>query len=179
MDAINFIKDNKLTEISRKTLFKIRYEKKIGLVFKYQYKYFYTSTDIKKVVRDYRSQSTHICANCEHMSAAPDCDGGCANVRDFLPEFYLTHGHNLIESIQLSNRIEKYDFIKLGLETFNNPEIGGNVFLVNECQNFEKPSPHPQKSIREINRLKLGLAQYIYPDLKKFQELYELSKKNY
>lgn len=85
--------------------------------------------------------SEHKCRDCEHLSAKPDCYGGCAKVRD--RTFRYMYGEEtikhrkveLLRDIQMSQRIEKYAFIEKGVETFNVPIL--ETFVL-ECAHFER-----------------------------------------
>ena len=72
---------------------------------------------------DFFSFGTHLCASgtscCQKLSAASDEEGGCAKVRD----------------VGKSKKIEKYDFIKEGYETFG---VRFDSFIVLNCQCYVK-----------------------------------------
>jgi len=91
----------------------------------------------------------HKCAHCEHISAAEDCDGGCGKVRD------------------IDAHIEDYDFIKYGLQTINTKTP---AFVVSNCSNFER-FVYKTFSRVEIERRKLALAQYFFPEAKNMFEV--------
>lgn len=85
--------------------------------------------------------NVHKCRNCEHLSAKPDRYGGCAKVRDrtvkymYGEEAQKRRKTQILREITWSQRIEKYAFIKEGMETFNVPTL--ETFVV-ECANFER-----------------------------------------
>lgn len=94
-------------------------------------------TEIPEKMRLFsQSLYVHKCNNCSRLSAAPDCEGGCAKVRN------------------LARYIENYDFITNGIETIN---LLDTSLIVNECSNFEKIVPRKieklpkEKRVREIS----------------------------
>lgn len=91
----------------------------------------------------------HSCATagkeCQRLSAASDEQGGCAKVRD------------------RSKRIEKYPWITTGYETFNTKH---DSFVVVNCLHYEKCPPRKKLSIIEINSARLGLAQFVWDDVR-------------
>ena len=97
----------------------------------------------------------HKCSHCEKLSAAPD-EKGCPKVR------------------RHSIGIEKFPWIKDGYETFSTKT---DAFVVTKCDQFEPYTEKQKKSSSEIDRLKLGLAQYIHEDAQSLQEVMERMKK--
>lgn len=91
----------------------------------------------------------HKCAlqgkECKRLSAASDENGGCEKVRNYC------------------NRIERYQFIARGYETFN---THNDSFFVASCDNYEECPPRPEISKEEKYRMKLALAQYVWDDIK-------------
>lgn len=91
-------------------------------------------------------KSPHLCSTCEHCYALPEkhkvCNqngserSGCAKICDMSPEEYTDMPFET--RIQESHRLEKYDFITLGFETFNCQPT--NTFTVLKCANYEKDS---------------------------------------
>lgn len=84
---------------------------------------------------------SHLCAinnsECSHLIATPSILGGCPKVQDRFIEFYDKNDSysSYIDTLEDSKRIEKYDFISLGFETFNTIS---NTFCVIKCNNYEK-----------------------------------------
>ena len=92
----------------------------------------------------------HQCGVCHHLSAASDENGGCAKVRDH------------------SQCIERYPWITTGYETFNTKH---DSFVVGNCLHYE-PYPTRRKfSPSELNRAKLGLAQFVWDDVTSREEV--------
>ena len=96
----------------------------------------------------------HRCAvaghECNRLSAASDKQGGCAKVRD------------------RSQRIERYPWIKTGYETFNTKH---DSFVVVNCLHYKPCPPRKKLSADDINRTKLGLAQFVWDDVESRAEV--------
>ena len=110
------IKEVPLREIQVEKIKPLRKSGKPGIVIKDNGKYYYAEIDpeIKMVPED--MLGPHMCAQlCHRLSPASDEKGGCAKVR----------GHSFF--------IERFDFIKLGYETFNVPT---ESFIVSKCSNY-------------------------------------------
>ena len=90
---------------------------------------------INKNIKLVTCSSIHLCANCKHLSSLPTNLGGCEKVRDVLPEQVIMKATNPLLEIKTSKRIEKYNFINFGVETFNTTH---NAFIVFKCNNFQK-----------------------------------------
>ena len=103
----------------------------------------------------------HRCAvaghECHRLSAASDEQGGCAKVRD------------------RSNCIERYPWITTGYETFNTKH---DSFVVVNCLHYEKCPPRKKLSAIEINNARLGLAQFVWDDVKTIAEVRARKAKN-
>lgn len=129
-----------LKMISKEELLTKRLSKKPGFVYKIGDFFFYT--DLPKAVTpsDSFANSKHICSAqgvpcCTHLSAKADEEGGCAKVRDIPMEFYqIEYPEKLLSYVKDSNRIEKYDFITEGYETFN---TSNNIFVVLDCEHVQ------------------------------------------
>lgn len=112
-----FVLDSKKVEIqlepiSLQGLIKKRNSGKPGLVLKKNNKLYYSQIDSKIRLSSLAELRQHKCRDCYRLSAKPEELGGCKKVRD------------------IEMRLEKYDFIKLGIETFNFTE---RMLLVLEC----------------------------------------------
>lgn len=96
----------------------------------------------------------HQCAvighECNRLSAASDEQGGCAKVRD------------------RSQRIERYPWVTTGYETFNTKH---DSFVVVNCLHYEKCPPRKKLSADDVNRAKLGLAQFVWDDVESRAEV--------
>ena len=91
----------------------------------------------------------HKCSSCRFLSAATDEEGGCAKVRNH------------------SYFIERYKWIEVGYETFN---TNRDAFVVAVCNHYGKFPPKKKRTTEEVNALKLGLAQYMWPDVESLAE---------
>ena len=147
-----------LTEITAKELAAYRRSGKPGFVLKYGGNLYYTSVPKKLNFVSSTILGEHRCAECHHLSAASDEAGGCAKVRDY------------------SKNIERYSWITTGYETFN---TNHNVFVVVNCQHYEEFPPQKKLSIKETNRLRLGLAQFMWEWVESLEEVRALKKKNF
>lgn len=154
-----------LHKVSEEKLLELRIAGKPGFVAKYEGKYYYTP--IPKNMR-FVTQTTmwkHVCgksgAECSRLSAASDEDGGCAKVRDLTVENYLSAGYELREAVILSKRIEKYDFITMGFESFNTAQ---DSFVVAACEHYKKEEKKEHTGL-SVYHTKLALAQYVWPEL--------------
>ena len=101
-----------------------------------------------QIVRDLNLVSTllcgcHKCSACRYLSAATDEEGGCAKVRN------------------RSYYIERYDWID-GYETFN---TNRDAFVVAVCNHYGRYLPKKKQTAEEVNNLKLGLAQFVWPEI--------------
>lgn len=98
----------------------------------------------------------HICGlsgrECHRLSAAPDELGGCAKVRN-----HATY-------------IERYPWIGTGYETFGTKN---DSFVVVQCSHYKQCPPRPQKTLSEINKARLGLAQFVWDDVETIKDLNE------
>lgn len=131
-----------LREVSPQTLLRYRSSKRPGFVFKFENRYYFTEIpkNLKLLAQTFKfddiNVNYHLCGkNCRHASAADDRHGGCAKIRDFTTEtLYKVQGLSFVKSVASSSRIEKYDFIKLGFESFNTTR---NCMYVALCQNYK------------------------------------------
>jgi hypothetical protein len=106
----------------------------------------------------------HLCsatrADCQHLSALSDEDGGCQKVRDNEKE----------------KKINRYPWITQGFETFN-CDSGCNQFVVCKCEHYEKCIPKERKT-KGVKELKVGLAQFVWPEVTTLAEVRRNVTKN-
>ena len=139
-----------LTEVTPKELLKYRNSNTPSFVLKKDSKLYYATIPRNLNLCSASIFEVHQCGNeCCHVSALPDEQGGCAKIRDRYP------------------RIENYDFIKRGYQTFNTSH---DAFVVAICFHYEKCTPRPKLSTEELNQARLGLAQFAWADLIKSRE---------
>ena len=95
---------------------------------------------------------------CARLSAKPDEEGGCAKVRDRI------------------SHIEKYDWITQGYETFNTNQ---DCLIVKECSHYTPNAPRVHYTPKELEALKIGIAQFVWDDVTSMAEVRERTRKNY
>ena len=100
----------------------------------------------------------HRCSACNRLSAASYEQGGCAKVRD------------------RSQCIERYPWITTGYETFNTKH---DSFVVGNCLHYEPYPSRKKLSAAELNRAKLGLAQFVWDDVTSREEVKKRMKDNH
>ena len=103
------------------------------------------------------SLGKHMCGICQRLSAASDEKGGCAKVR------------------ARSYFIERYPWIKYGIETFNTHH---DAFIVFECENFSPYREEKKVSPLEKTQMIVGLAQHIYENIDNMAEVRKVIKQN-
>lgn len=141
--AENFIAsktDNyELKNISKNELLKIRAQREIsGFVLKIDNIYLFTELPKEcSILPSTILGAKHSCVECPYFSAKLNSEGGCQKVRDASPKEYEMLGFEPMEALQLSERIEKYDFITLGCETFHTHH---ESFIVASCNRCEQKS---------------------------------------
>lgn len=92
----------------------------------------------------------HKCGYCNRLSAASDKEGGCAKVRN------------------RSRYIERYPWIKTGYETFGTRQ---DSFVVVNCERYQNFPQRKKVELTKLNNLKIGIAQYIWPDVETMAEV--------
>lgn len=143
-----------LSEVTPEQLAEYRKTGTPGFVLRMAEKFYFSI--IPQEVSVDRLCHTHLCANCHRLSAASDKMGGCAKVRG------------------RATGIEEYPFITYGYETFNTKD---DSFVVGSCKQYEKPLPQKKFSSSEIYNMRLGLAQYVWPDVRTISEARERTGK--
>lgn len=153
-----------LKKVDKEEIKKLRKCKKPSLLIKEYGNYYYTNipADVRLGNVDLLSdKEQHMCvpgnATCRYLSAASDQNGGCAKVRDG------------------SIGIERYPWITVGYETFNTKY---DCFVVGSCDHFAESLPEPKRTVKEIKKLKIGLAQNIWPDVTDLTQVNERYNRN-
>lgn len=138
-----------LIEVTAKELASYRKNGISSFVLKVDGKLYYTSIPDNISFVSSTILGAHRCAvaghECNRLSAASDELGGCAKVRD------------------RSQCIERYSWISTGYETFNTKH---DSFVVVCCSHYEKCPPRKKLSAAELNNKRLGLAQFVWDDVK-------------
>lgn len=161
-----------LSKVTEEELFQHRLSKKPGFVFKKEGNLFYTSIPKDLSLISCRSLGAHVCAHsgsaCRHLYAKKECDGGCSKVRDNSLLCHRRNGYTTAKALKLSSRIEKYNFITLGFESFNTLQT---AFVVLNCSNYANSPTRHKKTVMQINNAKLAIAQYVYPEINCLEDL--------
>lgn len=151
-----------LTKINEVDLARERMGKNAGLVFKHNDDLFYSPIPRKMKFLSTFNIGKHLCSNCGRLSALPDCEGGCRKVRERpLTPLELNSSSNPVASFKHSKRIEKYDFIVMGLETFNTSQDSLVVF---QCKNRTDIKKRPKVSAILARKWKADLAASWYDE---------------
>lgn len=113
------------------------------------------------------SCASHKCGSCEHCCAAPDAKGGCAKVRDIpyegrFPNNIMNEQQLFEESLEDCRRIEKYPFVREGVELFN--INGGDESVIYSCDRFEEYHKRAPLPAGERVRLLEALRSYTESD---------------
>lgn len=120
----------RLHEISSEELFKARLKNESGLVVKWDGKLYHFPLEKKDVIDI--TVSEHLCTFCARCSAALD-PKGCAKVRARTVEGLRQEGYSILKSILYSDRIERFDFIERGVETFGTRR---DFLIIVKCKNY-------------------------------------------
>lgn len=160
-----------LREISKEELFDLRVSQKPGFVVKKNNAYYYTEIEKELKFVCQNIVGRHCCNTCECFSAKKD---GCPKVKDLSITSYNSKYRANPEVINKAKRIEKYDFITFGIESFNTVL---DSFVVGECSNYEIVSKKPKVEYNKEVKLKLGLAQYVWPNASTLEEADRYSQK--
>ena len=170
-----------LRRVTRRELFELRATGEPGFVFKVSNEEYYYAR-IHKKMRFYSQMTlgTHLCAcygsGCRRLSAALDIEGGCAKVREASTELYMREGKDFLTALSWSSRIEKYDFIQKGYESFNTDQ---NSLVVIKCRHFEEDEKkEPSYNVSNVDDVKLSLAQYLWPETENWSGVKEHMKAN-
>lgn len=142
---IFIISDFRFQDVSVQELEELRKSETAGLVLKIDGRLYYAeiSKDVNLSSANYFGN--HMCSfnnvTCKRLSAATDEEGGCAKVRDF------------------SCGIERYDWITRGYETFGTTH---DVFVVAQCNHFEKCPPRKSVSVIRKKELHESLREFLH-----------------
>lgn len=150
--------DLQLTKISAEELKEKRIEKIPSFVLKQNGILYYTEIHHNWNLMASGILGHHMCSDCHRLSAASDEEGGCEKVR------------------RRSTGIERYSWIQKGFETFGTK---CNALVVTECSNFEPYPVQKKRSINDINKAKLSLAQFFYDDVQSLEEVVEKTTKKH
>ncbi len=159
------IKDDKeiidfpLRKVEKKEILQLRYSGRPGFILKLGDDLYYG--DITADVRIYNNLENfekHMCATCNRCRAASDNMGGCQKVRDILPD---DSAMSKKKKIAEDKRIEKYDFVKIGYETFN---CKAEVLGIVKCTHYKKIRPRQAMDFQTLNELR-GSLEELYVEI--------------
>ena len=71
--------------------------------------------------------------------------------------------------------IERYPFIKIGYESFSTDH---DAFVVIECNHYEKLPKKKPRTVTEINKDRLSVAQFVWDDVEDLVEVQKRKMKN-
>ena len=156
-------------EATLKELLQHRMSGNPGVVYKEEDKVYYSDLQPDTEFCFVGANWKHICGKsgieCKHLSTASDECGGCAKVRDvFLSTYAVKNARSLINAKML----EKYDFVKQGIEVFNSQNF---ILNISVCSNYEKVEP------REATTLELTEPQKMWAEIDKKQKAEEYNKR--
>lgn len=142
----------KLIEITLEELVKLRMGSFPFLVLKNDGKFYFSEVE-RNFNPSFDSIGIHMCSYgstvCHRLSAATDENGGCAKVRDRLG-------------------IEMYPWISDGIETVNTQN---DSFIVLSCLHHQISDSRKKYTDTEKNRLRLSIAQYVWPEFDTLKEV--------
>ncbi len=136
------------SKISVDEIFEKRIGNTPGLVLKKNQEYFFTEIPADLGCFGIAKHKCYCNGHlCKKLSAKDDLHGGCVKVRDIPIEAFSKKSKQKLKN---ACRIEKYDFITEGIESFNTKN---NFFIVIECTHYEKSNPptKPEKKKKKKN----------------------------
>lgn len=148
-----------LRQVSIKELIELRLSKVPGIVYKKDNCFFYAEVPGTLTLNNGKSDGigNHLCGN----QCAMVCKG-CPRTSDLTVAYQQRFGKTYPMAVKSSWRIEKYDFIREGLESFN-MNSSNDAFIVLQCENY-KILPKKKISKKSTADLKVGLASYVWGD---------------
>lgn len=120
----------RLQIITDKELLKARLNGKSGVVVKWDKQLYYCPIEKDDVIDI--TVPEHLCTFCARCSAALD-PKGCSKVRARTVEGLRQEGYSVLKSILYSDRIERFDFIERGVETFGTRR---DFLIIVKCKNY-------------------------------------------
>lgn len=152
-----------MRQVNETELMKLRFNKKVpGVVYKKDNILFYSPIPGNlNLAGKADSLGKHACSEqCTQVCR------GCQRTRDLTVAYQQRIGSKHLAfktAVVKSWRIEKYDFIREGLETFNMVEQN-EAFIVLQCENYRVNYNKPQQSNVTIGAMKAGLASFVWED---------------
>lgn len=149
-----------LQKISKEDLLNIRTLGIPGFVLKLEKTLFYTqiSKDFPQIAKLEGFLENHECRDCKKLGTYD-----CSKTSDGALSFVLRYrSKDFKKAVKISQRIEKYDYITYGFETFN---VTYESFVVFNCKNVEKSTTKKSRiSDESFRKSKEKLATYFDPD---------------
>lgn len=120
-----------MRQVSPEELLELRFSRVPGIVYKRYNTLFYAPVPDTLAINGRDGDlGKHKCG----CGCAKVCEG-CLRTKDLTVEYQLKQGKTFREAVKKSWRIEKYDFIREGLETFN-MNTANDAFIVLACENY-------------------------------------------
>lgn len=119
-----------LSRVTRERILRLRLSMQSACIIKANDKFAFTN--VQHDLNLSNAFAKHLCTKCIHCLARNN-NNGCKKVYDLSPSEFTNISRR--EAIKKSKRLEKYDFIKRGIETFGCYPY--NAFIVLQCDNFE------------------------------------------
>ena len=152
--------NRRLIPISVRNVRRLRKTMTPYFILKIENKYFYAK--INEDLTFYSKGSRifdHMCnADCARMYARGEEEGGCSKIRD------------------IDDRIEYYDWIRLGFETINTKIT---TFVVGQCDHYQKAKPRKKYTPAEKKIAKISLAQFMYEDIETLEDINRYKARNH
>lgn len=148
-----------LRQVSVQELLELRLSKVPGVVYKKDNSFFYAAIpgELSFAGKAY-SLGRHACGEQCTMVCK-----GCSRTSDLTVAYQQRIGRRFSDAVKNSWRVEKYDFIREGLETFN-MSTPNDAFIVFQCENYQVRPVKKQLSHEAVGALKAGLASYAWDD---------------
>lgn len=128
--------ESELKKITEKALMKKRVDDKVSIVYKENQDFYGISFDNSQLQLS-PLEGGSICARCRHCYALPDSEGGCERARVHTILYYRKNSSvSKGELVKVSDRIERFKFVKKGFETFN-VKKNYEFLIVQKCKRFE------------------------------------------
>lgn len=148
-----------LHQVDVRELMMLRLSKVPGIVYKKGNLFFYSAISGElNIAGKFDDIGRHACAQ-QCSMVCKDCPRTSA----LTVAYQQRLGRSFKASVANSWRIEKYDFVLEGLETFN--MFGQNdAFIVLKCENYQVSTTKPRRSHEALGALKAGLASHMWED---------------
>ncbi len=148
-----------LHQVTVQELMELRLTKIPGIVYKKENRLFYSAISGElNLAGKADDLGKHACGQ-ECTRVCKDCPRTKALTVAYQQRF----GKSFHIAVKDSWRIEKYNFIHEGLETFN-MFAQNDAFIVLQCENYQVNTTKRRMSHADVSALKLGLASYAWED---------------